>query len=167
MSFVEEIPSAQDIKDFDLPFEPDLEKPIEHRRTWLADRERDVYLTGVGATGNQAFDDDINTEALLYLGSKRFHAILKPREGSVTVHETPFIIHYPALLKIMVYVSPERGMIDILPEVNKAPNQPHPFLQGKSLNEFMAILKEGLRIYGAGRVMNKFIHGAIFVSFGF
>ena len=48
MPFIEEIPSAQDIKDFDPPFGPDLEKPIEERRFWWADRERDVYLIGVG-----------------------------------------------------------------------------------------------------------------------
>ena len=167
MPFVEEIPSAQDIKDFDLPFWPDLEKPIERRRTWLADRERNVYLTGVGATGNQAFDDDIKTDAGFYIGRKRFNVILEPREGSGSVHENPFAIHYPALLKIMVYVSPERGMIDVLPDACKAPGQPHPLLQGKSLDDFVAILKEALTLYGAGDVMNKYIKGIINVSFGF
>ena len=167
MTFVEEIPSAQDIKDFDLPFWPDLEKPIEHRRSWFVDRERDVYLAYIGATGNQAFDDNIKQDAGFYFGKKLFNVILEPREGSGSVHENPFAIHYPALLKIMVYVSPERGMIDVLPDACKAPDQPHPLLQGKSLGDFVAILKEALTVYGAGKVMNKYIKGTINVSFGF
>ena len=167
MAFVEELPSAQDIKDFDLPFGPDLEKPIEHRRTWLADRERDVYLTGVGLVGHPPFDEDYRQGAGIYLGHKYFDVILGPREGSLSDQEAPYLIHYPTLLKIMVYISPERGMIDVLPEVRKAPDTPHPFLQNKSFNEFVALLKEALSMYKAGQVGNKYIHGTITVSFGF
>lgn len=167
MPFVEEIPSAQDIKDFDLPFEEDLEKPIEQRRTWLADRERDVYLTGVGATGNPAFDDDIKQKAGFYVGRKRFNVILAPLAESFSDQEDPYIIHYPALLKIMVYVSAEQGMIDVLPETNKFPDTPHPFLQNKTLNEFIKLLKDALTAYKAGQIRNKYIRGTIIVSFGF
>jgi hypothetical protein len=167
MPFVEEIPSAQDIKDFDLPFWPDLEKPIERRRTWLADRERNVYLTGVGATGNQAFDDDIKTDASFYIGRKRFNVILEPGAGALSDHDDPYIIHYPALLKIMVYVSADRGMIDVLPETSKSPDVPNPFLQNKSLNEFIELLKEALVAYKAGQIGNKYVTGTITVSFGF
>jgi hypothetical protein len=167
MAFVLEIPSAEDIKKFDLPFWPDLEKPMEERRTWLADRERNVYLTAVGATGNQAFDDNIKQRAGFYLGQTRFNVILEPRTGSSSVHETPYIIHYPALLQILVYISPVRGMIDVLPEVQKTPNEPNSLLKNRSLNEFIALLKEVLIEYKAGEVMNKHIHGATIVSFGF
>jgi hypothetical protein len=166
MAFIEEIPSAQDIKDFDLPFWPDLEKPIEERRTWWADRERDIYLAYVGATGNQAFDENIKQDAGFYLGRKRFNIILEPREGTISNREIPYFIHYPALLKIMVYISPERGMIDVLPEVRKVPDKPHAFLQNRSLDEFVSLLKEALVAYKAGR-SNKFIQGTINVSFGF
>ena len=124
-------------------------------------------MIGVGTTGNQAFDDDIKAEATLYFGRQRFDARLEPRTGSGTVHKDPFIIHYPALLKIMTYASTERGMIDILPDAGRSPDQSHIFLHGKSLNEFVAILKEALTIYGAGQVMNKYIHGTIVVTFGF
>jgi hypothetical protein len=167
MPFVEEIPSAPDVKDFDLPFWPDLEKLIEERRTWLADRERDVYLTGVGATGNQAFDDDIKQKAGFYVGHKRFNVIMEPYPWIESERKDPYIIRYPALLKIMSYVSPERGFIDVLPEVSQMPNQPHPFLQNRSLNEFVALLKESLVAYKAGQIGNKYIHGTIVVTFGF
>ena len=167
MPFVEEIPSAQDIKDFDLPFGPDLEKPIEERRTWLADRGRDVYLTGVGVTGNQAFDDDIKQNAGFYIGRKRFNVIMEPYPWIESERKDPYIIRYPELLKIMVYVSAERGMIDVLPETSKSPDVPHPFLQNKSLNEFIALLKEALTAYKAGQIGNKYIIGTIVVSFGF
>ena len=166
MPFVEEIPSAQDIKDFDLPFWQDFEKPIEHRRTWLANRERDAFFIGIGVTGNQAFDDDIKQDAAFFLGRKRFHVILEPREISGDYKVDPYTIHYRALLKIMVYVSPERGMIDVLPEVRKAPNEAHPFLQNRPLNEFVTLLKEALAKWKAGS-SNKYIHGTITVSFGF
>jgi hypothetical protein len=166
MAFIEEIPSAQDIKDFDLPFWPDLEKPIENRRTWWADRERDIYITSVGVTGNQAFDEDIKQRAGFYLGRKRFNVILEPRKTPGDYKVDPYTMHYPALLKIMVYISPERGMIDVLPEVRKAPDKPHPFLQNRSLDEFVSLLKEALVAYRAGD-STKYIHGTIAVSFGF
>ncbi len=167
MAFIEEIPTAEDIKNFDLPFESDLERPIEERRTWLADRERDVYLSGIGATGNQAFDDDIKQKAGFYIGRKRFNVILEPMPWLDADRKDPYIIHYPALLKIMVYVSGERGMIDVLPEVSQTPDSPHPFLQNKSLNEFISLLKEALTAYKAGEVGNKYIRSNIVVSFGF
>jgi hypothetical protein len=166
MAFVLEIPSAEDIKKFDLPFWPDLEKPVEERRTWLADRERNVYLTGVGATGNQAFDDNIKQRAGFYLGQTRFNVILEPRKTPGDFKANPYTMHYPALLQILVYISPERGMIDVLPEVKKAPNEPNPLLQNRSLNEFVALLKEALVVWKAGD-SNEYIHGTITVSFGF
>ena len=76
MAFVNEIPSAEDIKKFDLPYGPDLEKPMEHRRSWLADRERDIYLTGPGATGNQAYDDNVKYYFNIYFGRSKFHQSL-------------------------------------------------------------------------------------------
>jgi hypothetical protein len=166
MAFVLEIPSAEDIKKFDLPFWPDLEKPIEERRTWLADRERNVYLTGVGATGNQAFDDNIKQRAGFYLGQTRFNVILEPSKTPGDFKANPYTIYYPALLQIWVYISPERGMVDVLPEVKTAPNEPNPLLQNRSLNEFVELLKEALSIHKEG-FYNKFIDGTIAVSFGF
>lgn len=49
MAFVEEIPCGEDIKNVDPPFRPDLEKPVDLCRTWLADRTRGVYLAGIGS----------------------------------------------------------------------------------------------------------------------
>ena len=166
MPFVEEIPSAQDIKDFDLPFGPDLEKPIEHRRSWFVDRERDVYLAYLGYTGNPAFDDNIKQDAGFYIGKKRFNVILEPSKTPMDFNVNPYSIHYPALLKIWVYISADRGMIDVLPEVQNAPDTPHPFLQNRSLNEFVALLKEALVARKAGR-SNSYIQATIAVSFGF
>jgi hypothetical protein len=166
MAFIEEIPSAQDINDFDLPFELDLEKPIKERRTWWADRERGIYFTGIGLTGNQAFDENIKQRAGIYIGRTRFNVILEPHANPGKFTTNPYVIHYPDLLKIMVYVSPERGMIDVLPVVGEAPDEPHPFLQNRSFNEFLVLLKEALVAYKAGNSTEN-IHGAIVVSFGF
>ena len=166
MAFIEEIPSAEDIKNFDLPFWPDLEKPIEWRRTWLADRERDVYFLGVGVTGNQAFDDNIKKKAILYLGKKRFNIILEPGLGSLKFEDNPYIIDYPKLLQILVHI-PERYItIDAMQEAQKAPDDPHPLLQNKSFNEFVSLLKEALAMWRAG-YSNKRISGTITVTFGF
>ena len=168
MAFIEEIPSAQDIKDFDLPFELDLEKPVEERRTWLADRKRDVYLTGVGYTGNPAFVDyeHIKMVTRFYSGRAKFTVILEPSNRPDDLNSDPYIINYPALLNINVYVSAERGMIDVLPVLRGEPNNPHELLQNRSLNEFLVLLKEALTALGAGR-SNKYIRGTMAVSFGF
>lgn len=168
MPFVEEIPTAQDIKDFDLPFGPDLEKPIEHRRTWLADRERDIYLAYIGYTGNPAFDDydNIKMDAGFYVGRKKFSVILEPSNRPDDLNSDPYSIHYPALLKINTYIGKERGLIDVLPEVRNQPETKHSCLQNHSLNEFLTLLKEALTTYKAG-FSNKYIHGTVTISFGF
>lgn len=44
MAFVNEIPTAEDIEKYELPYKLDLEKPIEHRRMWTVDRERNFFF---------------------------------------------------------------------------------------------------------------------------
>ena len=167
MPFVEELPSAQDIKDFNLPFMLDLEKPIEYRRHWLADRERDLYFHGIGVIGSQAHDEDLSYYASFYIGRKKFRVFLAPVEKPRTVDANPYKIHYPAVLNIKVYVSREGGFIDVdvLPEVRKAPDKAHPLLQNRSLNEFLTLFKEALTQWKAGH--SNIDHGNIIVSFGF
>ncbi len=167
MAFIEELPSAEDIKKFDLPFALDLEKPVEHRRTWFADHGRGVYLTGVGYTGNPAFDDyeHIKASAGFYLGRKKFKVILERYIAPDDFNANPYSIHYPDLLKIYVYTV-ERGMFDVLPEVSKLPGTQHAFLQNYSLNEFVLLFKEALTARKAGD-SNKYIPGIVNVSFGF
>ncbi|WP_395669012.1 hypothetical protein [Rhodoferax sp.] len=160
MTFKNEIPSAEDIQRFDLPYGLDLEKPIEHRRTWLADRERDIYLTGPGATGNQAHDDNVKTCFDVYLGKSKLKVIVEPSRTLGDFRADPYFIHWPALLEIWV------GTIEVIKLTSSTPDVPHPLLQGRSLNEFVVILKEAVSENKAG-YYTRFISAPITVSFGF
>jgi hypothetical protein len=160
MTFKNEIPSAEDIKRFNLPYGLDLEKPIEHRRTWLADRERDIYLTGPGATGNQAHDEDIKYYFSIYFGKSKLKVVVEPSRTPGDFRADPYFIHWPALLEIWV------GTVEVIKLTSSTPDVPHPLLQGRSLNEFVEIFKEAVTARKAGND-NDYIETPITVSFGF
>ncbi len=48
MPFINEIPSAEDIEKYGLPFKKDLDLDISLRRQWTVDRERNFHLYGGG-----------------------------------------------------------------------------------------------------------------------
>ncbi|MDD0930500.1 hypothetical protein LOD74_11115, partial [Xylella fastidiosa subsp. multiplex] len=71
MPFINEIPSAEDIEKYGLPFKHDLNVDMRLRNPWTIDRERNFYLYG-GATGNQAYEDIIYYRFYLYLNGSKF-----------------------------------------------------------------------------------------------
>ncbi|KFA41668.1 hypothetical protein DF22_001665 [Xylella fastidiosa] len=48
MPFINEIPSAEDIEKYGLPFKKDLDLDISLRSQWTVDRERNFHLYGGG-----------------------------------------------------------------------------------------------------------------------
>ncbi|ALR09345.2 hypothetical protein XFFB_09235 [Xylella fastidiosa] len=46
MPFINEIPSAEDIEKYGLPFKNDLNVDMRLRNPWTIDRERNFYLYG-------------------------------------------------------------------------------------------------------------------------
>lgn len=166
MSFINEIPSPEDIEKFGLPYGSDLEKPLEHRRSWLADRERDIYLTGPGATGNQAYDEDVKYYFNIYLGKSKLKVVVEPSRTPGDYKVDPYFIHWPALLEVWAVHPQENRLVEVLKLTSTTPDIPHPFLQGYSLNEFVSIFKAAVAARKAGN-FNKHIQTPITVSFGF
>jgi hypothetical protein len=167
MAFVNKLPSEEDIVKYDLPFKLDLEKPIEHRRSWLTDRERDIHMTGPGATGNPAFEDKVKMRVSLYLGRCKIQVILEPpKVAPGGFKANPYYIHWPALLEIWVIHPQEQRMIEVLQAASKNPDKPEQLLQGHSLRDFVEILKEALSARKEGDSTHH-IQAPITVTFGF
>ncbi len=71
MPFINEIPSAEDIEKYGLPFKKGLNLDISLRSQWTVDRERNFHLYG-GLTGNPAYEDAIYYCFYLYLNGTKF-----------------------------------------------------------------------------------------------
>jgi hypothetical protein len=166
MAFVNEIPSAEDIEKYDLPYRLDLQRPIEQRRMWTADRERGVFLPGGGMTGNQAFDDDVKAIFDFYIAHSKFQVILEPRLSPNGYTGNPYHIHWPALLEIWAVLPKDNQMAKVPKTAWEQPENPLPILNGYSLNQFIEVFKEALSTHKAGDY-NKRIHVPITVTFGF
>lgn len=166
MPFVNEIPSAEDIEKFDLPFRLDLDKPIEFRRDWAADRERDIYVTGPGRIGNQAHDEELKSYFNVYLGSAKLQVILKPQQTPGDFEANPYHIHWPELLEIWAVHPQENRLVEIYKSARQNPDAPNPYLRNYSLNEFVAVFKESASVRKAG-YHNRAIDAPIVVGFGF
>jgi hypothetical protein len=166
MAFVNEIPSAEDIEKYDLPYKLDLDRPIENRRIWTVDRERNSYLTGGGLTGNPAFEDNLKTCFRLYLAGSKFEVILEPRLTPNGFDGNPYQIYWPALLSIWALRPQENRMLEVSKSAWEQPDKPNPVLNNMPLNQFVALFKEAVSIYKAGDY-NRHIHHPITVSFGF
>jgi hypothetical protein len=167
MTFTNEVPSEEDIIKYDLPYKLDLDKPIEHRRSWLTDREKDIHMTGPGATGNPAYEDNVKMRAHLYLGRCKIQVIMEPpKVAPGGFKANPYYIHWPALLEIWAIHPQEQRMIEVLQAASKTPDAPEQLLQGYSLRDFIKILKEALSVRKEGD-SNHHIHAPIIVTFGF
>lgn len=168
MPFVHELPSAEDVEKYDLPYRADLEDPVELRRKWTVDRDRDSFLIGGGATGNQAYEgaETIKVYFILYLAGSKFRIIMEPDRTPGDFNADPYFIHWPALLEIWAIRPQENRMVDVTKSVKEQPDSPHPMLNNYSFNEFVAIFKEALSVHKAG-FYNRHIKTLITVSFGF
>ncbi|AIC09441.1 hypothetical protein [Xylella fastidiosa] len=166
MPFINEIPSAEDIEKYGLPFKHDLNVDMRLRNPWTIDRERNFYLYG-GATGNQAYEDIIYYRFYLYLNEFKFMVKLEKGQGSLNFDDNPNFVVWNKIISIELMphdqVSPLKGLPNLAWET---PDTPQPLLENYSLNQFIAILKEALTVYGAGYA-NRHIHHPIVVRFGF
>ena len=166
MSFVIEIPSAEDIETYQLPYMEDLQGPIELRRPWTADRDRGIYMIGPGGIGKQEHDEELKRYFDVYLGRTKLRVILKPKQTPGDYKANPYYIHWPALLEIWALHPRENRLVEIYKAARQNPDAPNPYLRNYSLNEFMVIFKEAVAVCKEG-YYNKFIHAPIVVSFGF
>ncbi|KAJ4852485.1 hypothetical protein LOD44_05415 [Xylella fastidiosa subsp. multiplex] len=167
MPFINEIPSAEDIEKYGLPYKKDLDLDISLRRQWTVDRERNFHLYGGGTTANQAFTDVFYYRFYLYLNGTKFVVELDAGRGSLVFEENPYVVVWSKLMSIKVWphdqVSPLKR---VPPTAWDTPDAPQPLLDNRSLNQFIAILKEALTVHGAGD-SNRRIHHPIVVRFGF
>ncbi|MDD0884170.1 hypothetical protein, partial [Xylella fastidiosa] len=140
---------------------------ISLRRQWTVDRERNFHLYGGGTTANQAFTDVFYYRFYLYLNGTKFVVELDAGRGSLVFEENPYVVVWSKLMSIKVWphdqVSPLKR---VPPTAWDTPDAPQPLLDNRSLNQFIAILKEALTVHGAGD-SNRRIHHPIVVRFGF
>ncbi|TNW00193.1 hypothetical protein C5H21_01205 [Xylella fastidiosa] len=166
MPFINEIPSAEDIEKYGLPFKKDLDLDISLRRQWTVDRERNFHLYG-GATGNQAYEGIIHYRFYLYLNGTKFIVELDDGGGSLVFEDNPYVVVWSKLVSIELMPSDQGGYLKALPRSAwDTPDAPQPLLQNYSLNQFIVILKEAVTVHGAGE-SNDSIHHPIVVRFGF
>ncbi|AXI82801.1 hypothetical protein FUT69_04750 [Xylella taiwanensis] len=169
MPFINEIPTAEDIEKYGLPFKKDLTLRMELRRQWTVDRERNFHLYGGGANANQAFTDVFYYEFDLYLnGSKFIIELDRDRtRGPSNFEDNPYVITWSKLMSIKVMPRDQVSPLKTLPpSAWENPDAPQPLLDNYSLNQFIAILKEAVTVRGAGD-SNRHIHNPIVVRFGF
>ncbi len=168
MAFVNEIPSAEDIEKFDLPYKPDLSDPIELRRDWAVDRERDVYVTGPGGIGKQDRDEPLKRYFVVYLGRSKIRVLLEPQRTTGDYKNSPYHIHWPALHEIWALRPQDSRFVEIYNLARQNPDSPNSYLRNYSLNEFLAIFKEAATVRKEG-FHNRFILTpvAVAVTFGF
>ncbi|MGY4695903.1 hypothetical protein XfCFBP8356_001530 [Xylella fastidiosa subsp. sandyi] len=167
MPFINEIASAEDIEKYGLPFKKYLDSDISLRRQWTVDRERNFHLYGGGATANQAYEEIFYYRFYLYLNGTKFVVELDAGRGSLVFEDNPYVVVWSKLMSIKVWphdqVSPLKR---VPPAAWDTPDAPQPLLDNRSLNQFIAILKEALTVHGAGD-SNRRIHHPIVVHFGF
>ncbi|TNV98144.1 hypothetical protein C5H21_09080 [Xylella fastidiosa] len=159
MPFINEIPSAEDIEKYGLPFKHDLNVDMRLRNPWTIDRERNFYLYG-GATGNQAYEDIIYYRFYLYLNGSKFviELDLDRTHKPSNFEDNPYVIVWKKLMSINVISSDQVSLMKRVPSSAwENPDAPQPLLDNYSLNQFIAILKEAMTAYGKGYA-NRHIH---------
>ncbi|WP_058569388.1 hypothetical protein ACN3VN_09345 [Xylella fastidiosa] len=167
MPFINEIPSAEEIEKYGLPYKNDLNLSMEMRTSWSVDHERNFHLYGLGATGNQAFEEKIYHRFKLYLNGSNFIVEFEDGGGSLRFDDNPHVLVWSKLVSINVCPHDQLSPLKRVPPAAwDTPDAPQPLLQNYSLNQFIVILKEALTVRGAGDA-NRNIHHPIVVHFGF
>ncbi|HHW4677134.1 hypothetical protein XfCFBP8082_05065 [Xylella fastidiosa subsp. fastidiosa] len=168
MPFINEIPSAEDIEKYGLPYKKQLNLDISLRSQWTVDRERNFHLYG-GGTANQAYEEIFYYRFYMYLNGTKFVVELDVDRNRIPsmFKDNPYVVEWSKLMSIKVWhhdqVSPLKR---VPPAAWDTPDAPQPLLDNRSLNQFIAILKEALTVHGAGD-SNRRIHHPIVVHFGF
>ncbi|ALR01936.1 hypothetical protein [Xylella fastidiosa] len=168
MPFINEIPSAEEIEKYGLPFKKDLDLDISLRRQWTVDRERNFYLYEGGLTGNPAYEGVVYYCFYLYLNGTKFIVELDDEGGgSLVFEDNPYVVVWNKLVSIKVMPHDQVSSLKRVPPAAwDTPDAPQPLLQNYSLNQFISIFKEAVTVNGAGN-SNRNIHHPIVVRFGF
>jgi hypothetical protein len=164
MPFINEYASDQDIEHYQLPFKKNL--PLEYKRIWTVDRERNFYLSCIGVSGNQAFEDNIKRVAHLYLDGYKFRVFLERGKGSLIFTENPYLICWSEILTIWSLAPNSEYQSELPSNAWQDLDVIQPLLGHRSLNTFITILKEALMEHKEGD-SNENIHVPIVVQFGF
>lgn len=174
VSFINEVPSLEDIRRFDLPFERDIELPSDLRRTWTVDRQRNIFLWG-GRTGNPAKGEEIKGVFVVNVGDICYRVELSPGKGSMNFGANPYVVRWDSVDSVRVIKSilarsavGDGGVSRVIfgnvaaevicDEGGCAGDISH--------EQLLDILREALTVYGAGQC-NRFIKHPIDVVFGF
>ncbi|AXI83249.1 hypothetical protein FUT69_09245 [Xylella taiwanensis] len=169
MPFINEIPTAEDIEKYGLPFKKDLNLHIELRRQWTVDRERNFHLYEGGPTANQAFKNVFYYRFYLYLNGSKFIIKLdidRTRKPSL-FKDNPYVIEWNKVASIKVMPHDQINPLKTLPpSAWENPDVLQPLLDNYSFNQFIAIFKAAVTVHGAGR-SNRHIHTPIVVRFRF
>ncbi|HHW4681103.1 MAG TPA: hypothetical protein ACQGQX_06390 [Xylella taiwanensis] len=168
MPFINEIPSAEDIEKYGLLhlYKKNEILPIEIRRQWTVDHERNFYLCGIGQRGSQASDEPVYYQFQLYLNGPKFIVELDRDYGPSTFNDNPYVVRWDTIVSINAVSNPMKPLVSLPHSAWKNSDEPQPVLDNYSLNEFITILKEALTTRGAGE-SNRHIHHPIVVQFGF
>lgn len=166
MAFVNEIPTEQDVEKYSLhAFVNDKDKPLKWRGVWTIDRERNFHLWG-GLSGDQAHGDEVLGKFNFYLAGLNFFVFLEPGNNTGPFAEKPFFIRWKALRSIRSIRRDLDRQIEMPKAIWEVPDEPQEFFGNRSLNEFVAILKEAMLAHKKGK-SNQFISGPIIVEFSF
>ncbi|WP_058570010.1 hypothetical protein ACN3VN_09315 [Xylella fastidiosa] len=169
MPFINEIPSAEDIEKYGLPFKKGLNLDISLRSQWTVDRERNFHLYGGGLTGNPAYEDAIYYRFYLYLNGTKFVVELDVDRNRKPPRfkDNPYVVEWSKPVSIKVMPHDQAGYLKELPHSAwESPDVPQPLLDNYSFNEFISIFKEAVTVHGAGDA-NRHIHHPIVVHFKF
>lgn len=163
MAFVNEVPTEEEIVKYGLPFGNDKNVKPELRRIWTVDHGRHFHLT-VGVSGKQERDEDVKWRCTLYLDGLRFRIFLLRSRGSLVFTDNPYVVRYGAIDSIWAIRNDIDQSVELPKSAWQQPDSPQQLLDGRTLNEFVAILKEGLTAHKAGN-SNRNIHNPIVVQF--
>lgn len=165
MAFVNEVPTEEEIEKYGLPYGNDKNVKPELRRIWTVDHDRNFHLT-VGISGKQEHDEEIKWRCTLQLNGAQFRVFLMLSGGSLAFTDNPYVVRYGPIESIWAIRYDIGQSVPLPKSAWDQPDTPQPLLDGRTLNDFVDILKEGLTAHKAGN-SNRNIHNPIVVQFDF
>jgi len=165
MAFVNEIPTEEEIVKYGLPYANDKNWPPERRRIWTVDHDRNFHLTG-DIHGDQARGEEVKWLFKLYLNGVWLRIYMKFSGGSSVYTDNPYVVQYGPIESIWVIRTDIDQSIELSKSAWQQPDSSQSLLGGRTLNEVVDILKEGLTARKAGQ-SNRNINNPIVVQFNF
>lgn len=162
MAFENEMPTVQKVERFGLQTGARFLQPEWHR-ILTVDHERNFHLWG-GLTGNPRHCEKVQGDFDFYLNGDEFRVLLSMARSTRSVTDLSYLVRWDAVETIWTV---HAGQHCALPESAwDAPHVGHALLRGRSPDQFLTLLKEALRVHGAGD-SNQLIKGPIVVVFNF